>query len=77
MMTLNEREAKIANALECQFGPNWYLRGAHPQTVDDYLRAQDDATRARARGRMMRDAVTYAAGVLDACLGEGLIAAPR
>jgi hypothetical protein len=74
-MTLTEYEARIAHALECQFGAHWYLRGAHPQTVDDYLRATDEPSRVTARNRMQRDAITYAAGVLNACLGEGIIKA--
>lgn len=74
-MTLTDYEARLTHALECQYGSHWYLKGAHPQTIDDYLRASDDATRERARRTMKRDAISYAAGVLNACLGEGLVRA--
>jgi len=75
MQSLTQYEARLAHALECQYGSHWYLKGAHPQTVDDYLRASDNPTRESAIRQMKRDAISYAAGVLNACLGEGLIQA--
>lgn len=72
-MHVTEYEVRLAHGLETQFGPNWFLRGAHPQTIDDYLRAVDEAGRESARRTMKRDAISYAAGVLNACLGESLV----
>ena len=33
MQTLTQYEARLAHALECQYGAHWYLKGAHPKPL--------------------------------------------
>ena len=67
---------KLEHAMEAQFGRDWYLKTAHPQTVTDYLHADTDARRASAVATMKRDAVNFAMGCIHAGLSAGLVKTP-
>ena len=74
---MNEYETKIAFGLEAQFGSRWYLHGAHPQTVRDYLEGKDEGQRLSAVNTMKRDAIFYASNCLSMGLAMGLVAIDR
>ena len=73
---MTDYEAKIAHAMIAQFGPHWFLHGAHPQTVLDFLKASDEPSRERARSTMRRDAINYASNCINAGLAAGIVAMP-
>lgn len=70
-------EKTLEQALQDQFGEHWFIHGAHPQTVMDYLTAPNDARRDRAIATMKRDAVQYASSVLSAGIHAGLVHVAR
>ena len=74
---MTEYMQRVAHALESQFGQDWWLHGAHPQTVRDYVTARNEGQRAAALATMQRDACTYAINVLQCGIGAGLVAYNR
>lgn len=74
---MTDYEGTLAQALQDQFGEHWFLHGAHPQTIVDYLTAPNDARRDRATETMKRDAVQYASSVLSAGIQAGLVRTVR
>lgn len=73
---MNNYEQKLADAMQLQFGDGWYLHGAHPQAVADYMRATNDATRADVIQQMQRDAIGHATRVIQAGLHAGVVNLP-
>lgn len=69
---LTKLEARIANALESQFGSGWWMQHAHPQTQQDYIRADDSLQRAACILTMMQDRIRDAIGCWQALNGAGI-----
>ena len=70
---MSEYEQKLADALAAQFGQNWFHYGAHPQTVQDYLNARDDASRAQVVVNMKNSALNHAFSVIHAGISAGIV----
>ncbi len=73
MMAQTEFETRVADALHGQFGPTWWLHGAHPQTLHAYAAATTEEGRQRARDTMVRDAIAYAVGCMQAGIAAGIV----
>lgn len=74
---MTEYELKIAAALSAQFGPHWFMHGAHFQTMNDYIMAKDDVSRKIASDRMKSNAVQYANNVIHAMIAAGIVDIPK
>lgn len=57
---LTLEEQAVCRKLAEYMGREWWVAGAHPQTIRDYVTAYDEVGRRRAMRTMVRDGLTMA-----------------